>query len=106
MIASLYHRGSTSLPAMMPSCGIAWIDSCLLIGGFLYWLASMSSQEIIEIPFRTDLLAQQEDVCCGTRRVQLNEVAGAVPEEALVGEQVVHLEGGSRRDRKLVERQV
>src|SRR5687768_8087194 len=82
MTASLYQSGSSG-GAVTACCAAASSSS---VDGFMKAL-----QEIVEVALAAHARAQAQDMRRGPLRVEHHEVAGAVPQEALVGQQVVHL---------------
>src|SRR3989337_3046070 len=81
MTASLYQSGSSAGAA---SCAaLRWV----------LWGAFTASQEVVEVLLAVQAPAHAEHVRGRALRVELHEVARAVPQVARAGEQVVHLVG-------------
>src|SRR5580704_3513336 len=102
MTASLYQRGSPAAGRRLagPStCAFIPIPRCAKQSSVqARTMPVYALQKIVEIALRADPAADAEDVGGGVLRIERHEVAGATPEEAGTGEQVVHLEGGFGRE--------
>src|SRR5207302_8902113 len=64
------------------------------------------SQEVLEVVLAADSTAEPEDLAGHGVRVDLDEVAGSVPQVACTADQLVRLVGPVALDPELFERQV
>src|SRR5882724_2893990 len=89
MMASWYQSGSVALP-----------------GRFTIGAGGSSSCEVVEVALGAHSAAHPKQVGREERGLELDEVSGALPEEAAAGEQIVGLEGLVGRQAKALEVQL
>src|SRR5688500_15920750 len=86
MTASLYQSGSSTRPTAMSA-----VARAASVSAFIRGCANSALHEVIEIAFAMVLRAQTQHVRRADVRIEHHEVARAVPHEARVGDQIMHL---------------